>query len=92
MPPPSGTRAGASYSGRRRSGRDYGVEAAGAALLVSDFASLLDDDEVSPLLDELSDEAAALDPFSLDEDSAFAPSVFESVDSDAGLFEGVLFL
>jgi hypothetical protein len=70
---------------------DYGIVAAGAALLDSDFDSLLAGDE-SLELGELSDEAEALEPFSLVADSDFTPSVFESADSDAALFGPVLFL
>jgi len=77
---------------RRWQRDDYGVVAAGDALFDSDFDSLLDDDAESLLLAELSDEADAFEPLSDVDDSAFAESLFESVDSDACLFDAVPFL
>ena len=68
----------------------YGVVAAGAELVLAGVDVVLEADE-SPLLDELSDEADVLDPSVL-LDSEVVLSDLGSADSDAGLFEGVLFL
>ena len=70
---------------------DYGVVATGAALVDDDVDSLFEEED-SLLLAEPLVEAAVPEPLSLVAESDFAPSGFESVDSDAPLFEPVLFL